>query len=936
MIEMGGWRMIYELFVRVIDISTTASVVMIAVFIARGLMGRLPKRYSYLLWAIVAVRLLCPAGIESSFSVFNLFGDRDVLPKELQSQSVREWTAEWRRGEDSRRMGDSAGQVQKEEGENSLEKSVTSAKSVESEAMAKPLGESQADMGRQSRKVSPDKEEGNARKGRRGYELFVKYGTPVWVGVGAMLVIWNLLLMFLMRKRVSKTVRLRENIYECDNIPTPFVMGFVRPRIYIPFRMAEEEQDYIIRHERCHIKRKDSLAKLAAFLITCIYWFHPLVWLSYFLMMRDMEMSCDEYVLQKSAGDIREDYSRSLLGLAANERNMGAGLIAFGESNARRRVKHIMKFKKCGNWIGMIAVGAVLVVGASCLTDAKRGDADDEKKVETADSQKPGTPDSAGESKYPVVASVAVDEYQLEVQCVTDDKNLKSGYYEGDSLMIQTSRDEKIIDRRAVSFGKGEKVYLPAKGMELSLADYDGDGRKNDFALGQGQGADPLLGNYMNYRFFGVDEDGVVAEYHTSTENGASISTVPGKYSPLYSPVFNRKKGELAYQGLAEDGVENMTTTIVRYIPISDEKAKQEPMKSLKEEIRSKHMPAKIADELREKGVWHVIRGKGTEVQYNLANGENGEEVTLRLDFTYIDGRLTEYVFKDYGFTEGMKGLAVSDWFGKLTGFAKDFAGVESKYVDGTTVEELSKLIKKGVAKRAAHQNVIGRAEWIEKWNDGSREYYGDLEGAMYVWDERIDMVVGYERNPVKDGDAVIDSEVLEKTYRIDADVPEKGDVATAKGEGKKSQKDNGKSSAQGGQEAEMVTEAHGVRFTLPGGAEEVPVKQHTKDERCCYSFKQYPTGELVHVMAAKDQKAFERDFKKTNTAREYWSYFVNGKEKLMTIDRYKDSAGKRSYVVCHWKEQGVHFWVHGVWSEDRVIFAKEAAKIASSIISVK
>lgn len=697
--------MIYDLFVHVINMSITASVVMIAVFIARGLMGRLPKKYSYLLWAIVAVRLLCPLGIASSFSVFNLFGDRNILPAELQKESAERWTDEWRNDEDG--MGSFAG-LRKKEGANRLDESE---KSAGSQTWVKSAEESQVDVNRQSQKRVYDTEEEGVQRGRRRPRL-VKYCAAAWASVGVMLVAWNFLLMLLMRKRISKAVRLRENIYECDDISTPFVMGYIRPKIYIPFRMGEVEQDYIVRHERHHIARKDNLAKLVAFLITCVYWFHPLVWISYFMMMRDMEMSCDEYVLQESVPDIREDYSRSLLRLATNERNMGAGFIAFGESNARRRVKHIMKFRKCGKWIGMIAVSAVLVVGASCLTDASREDVDGEKKVETEDLQKTGTPNSSGESKYPTVASIAIDGYQLEVQCVTDDKKPKSGYYEGGSLMIQTSQDEKIIDRREVSFGKGKKVYLPAKGMELSLADYDGDGRKNDFAIGQGQGADPLLGNYMNYRFFGVDEDGAVVEYGTSTEEGVGISTVPGKYSPLYSPVFKRKNGEVIYQGLREEGVEEMSATIGWHFPVSDEKAERS---------------------------------------------------------------------------------------------------------DGTKIN------------------------------------------------------------------------------------------------------------------------ARGIQFTIPGPrtSTKVAVKQY-RDDRSGYFYKQYPTKEMVHVMVSKDKKAFERDFVKTNANKEYWSYFVGNKEKLIAIDRYKDQKGK-SYAVCYWKEKGVYFWVYGKWSSgDWVIFAKDAAEIASSIARAK
>lgn len=547
--------MAYEIFARLIDMSITATVVIIAVLIARCFMGRLPKRYSYILWMIVVVRLLCPVGIPSSFSVFNLVGEHKVSLTEFQGETVLE------RGDgqkDDQKDGETD-DLASEEGKAGATVSRIS------DDQGNYADENLAGKEGQSRGAgsAAEKKKSNGETG--AVDSFVKYGTAAWISIGVILVIWNFLLMALMRKRVSRAIRLRENIYECDNIPTSFVMGFARPRIYIPFRLEEEEQAYIIRHEQHHVARKDNVVKLLAFLITCAYWFHPLVWLSYFLMIRDMEMSCDEYVLQKSVRDIREDYSRSLLGFATNQRNMGVGLIAFGESGARRRVKHIMKFKKCGKWISMIAVGVVLIVGAACLTDARNGDADDKNKVANKGSQTQDIASSVNKDQYAVVAKANISKYQLEIQCVPGKKAKEisaSGYYEGDSLVIQTSRYGEIVDRRGVTFAKDEKMYFPVDGFELHVSDYDGDGEKNDFALGQGQTPDPMLGNYMRYRFFGVDQDGTVVAYHTSTEDGVSIGTIPGEYSPL----FKRKNGELKYTGLKEDGggVEEMSTSIVR------------------------------------------------------------------------------------------------------------------------------------------------------------------------------------------------------------------------------------------------------------------------------------------------------------------------------------------------------------------------------------
>lgn len=334
--------MFYELFDCLMDMSITASIVIVAVLIVRAFMGKMPKRYSYALWLIVAFRLLCPVGFASPVSVFNLLGDHKVLTTEHYLQEMS--------------TSNDIGQQ-----DNNIEKPFDNFISVDKnedyypDQETKPRGRLLVEGKIDTEEISP----------------FVRYGTIVWLSIAAILVIWNVISLFLMKKKVSSAIRFRDNVYECDDIPTPFVMGFVSPKIYIPFRLDEEEREYIIKHERHHIDRKDNIIKLIAVLITCIYWFHPLVWISYFLMTRDMEMSCDEYVLQKSTGDIRENYSRSLLAFATNQRNIGMGLISFGESDTRKRVKHIMKFKECGKWISMAAVGLIIAAGVVCLTDAK-------------------------------------------------------------------------------------------------------------------------------------------------------------------------------------------------------------------------------------------------------------------------------------------------------------------------------------------------------------------------------------------------------------------------------------------------------------------------------------------------------------------------------------------------------------------------------------
>lgn len=335
--------------------SLTASVVILVVWIARGFLWKAPKKYAYVLWLIVGIRLLCPVGIASPFSIYNFVDNEPIQIKQYKNakQSI------------DRNYDNSSYDVSQNKNNDVSVASDDSAKNdmeIGKDNTAKTQGVSSSNYVKNKTSENITSE----------INLFIKIGSYVWVSVFIMIAIWNIYLMFRMKRKVSSAVRFKENIYECENIPAPFVMGLISPKIYIPFRLKEDEQSYIIRHEKYHIKRKDNVIKFIAFFICCVYWFHPLVWISYLLMVRDMEMSCDEYVLQKSPEDIRAAYSESLLGFALNKRNFGAGFLAFGESDTKRRVKHVMKFKGYGKWIGTLSVLLLIVVGVGCLTNTNK------------------------------------------------------------------------------------------------------------------------------------------------------------------------------------------------------------------------------------------------------------------------------------------------------------------------------------------------------------------------------------------------------------------------------------------------------------------------------------------------------------------------------------------------------------------------------------
>lgn len=730
--------MLYQLFVQIVNMSITASVVIVAVLFARAFMRRLPKKYSYVLWGIIAIRLLCPVGIASPVSVFNLVGEYTVIDSEEHDNAWMKNGIVQNKSVDTNGNTDFE-KVNQNDGVKGLKK-VESGANNGTGMQTEKLGQGQT--------VDSQLREYETTFMAKARNSFVKYGTVVWISVGGVLFLWNLFLLLKMKRRIARAVRLRENIYECDNIPSPFVMGIVRSKIYIPFRLGECEQEYIIKHEQYHIFRKDNVFKLIAVLLTCIYWFHPLVWVSYVLMIRDMEMSCDEYVLQKSSQDIRENYSRSLLGFAMNQRNMGFGLQAFGESDTRKRVKNIMKHKKCGKWIGIIAVCLIMIVGVACLTDAEKTRSekqiDGNENVKKARSEK----QTNGNENTKLLATAQIHDFQVNILYVSDERieeHPKSGYYEGDSFVIQTSKDDAIVDRHALSLGTPEDgtMYFPSEGFELSIKDYDGNGDKDDFALGQGQTMIPEFGNFMKYAFFGVNENGTIVEYHTSTEDGLHIVTVPGEYSPS----FTRKNGELIFCGLGEKGVKEMSTSIVRYLSVDEiVETKQEPEYSLMNAIEST-MPDDVVTELQKNGVWHVSIGADEEGEqqkyYNLANSTENDKVILRLDFTFDKtGNMIQYVSKDYGFVENLtEEEGDTEPFSSVISFAEKFLGMKLVQI---MIETKEGSIYNGLS-LPADIVPVWKEETPERWKDGNHACFRDSFNNYYVVELRQGMVVYFQ-----------------------------------------------------------------------------------------------------------------------------------------------------------------------------------------------
>ena len=300
---------------------------------------------SVVILAVLGLRLLCPVFPESGISLMP--GDADV---ETALEAV---------------IASDDRSVQTMESVASLDKSVFENQSAVQEPLptvvTTPGQQSSVDVEHQPSVQQPE-QQSKPENIPSGWQI----GTAVWLAgiwVMAMYGVWSL---FRLKSRLVPSVDLGNGVHLADHIDTPFVMGLFRPRIYLPSYLKPEKAEYIVLHEKYHISRFDHVLKLVYFAALCLHWFNPLVWLAFILMGYDMEMSCDEAVMEKLNQDLRKDYAASLLQLSTGRRKIAPTPLAFGEGDPKGRIKNVLNYRKPHVWIVLAAV-VVCVAAAVCL-----------------------------------------------------------------------------------------------------------------------------------------------------------------------------------------------------------------------------------------------------------------------------------------------------------------------------------------------------------------------------------------------------------------------------------------------------------------------------------------------------------------------------------------------------------------------------------------
>ena len=312
-----------NLFSQVLNMSMTGSVVILLVMLARLILKRAPKIFSYALWSVVLFRLLCPVAFTAPVSVLN------ALEPEVQEASESTSVVYFLPAEVSQASDFTFVPAENQSGTDNVQ-----------------VGES----------------------GHIHLDLMV-VASYVWIVGSGIMILYSVIQYIRLRLKLVGAMAYRGNVYRADYIDTPFVMGIFSPKIYLPSDVPMNERKYIIAHERHHIRRCDHIIKLLAYFALCIHWFNPLVWAAFILAGKDMEMSCDEAVIRKMGSQIRADYSASLLRLATHKKIIAGMPLAFGEGDTKGRVMNMAKWKKPRLWVSLICLLLCTTILVACAVN---------------------------------------------------------------------------------------------------------------------------------------------------------------------------------------------------------------------------------------------------------------------------------------------------------------------------------------------------------------------------------------------------------------------------------------------------------------------------------------------------------------------------------------------------------------------------------------
>ena len=308
-----------DFFLKLINMSFAASWLIVAVIILRLIARKTPRWIICLLWGLVAIRLICPFSLESPLS---MVPSEEIIPYSILDASMLTFA-------------DTAGMKLMDETVNEY--------------------------------LDGTYFEGVSAPANYGINVMAVISS-IWLCGLSIIILYAVIMHLRLRSHLKEAVLLRDRIYICDHVRVPFVFGFFYPHIYLPSGISEADMEYVIAHEKAHLRRRDHIWKVIAFLLLGIYWFNPLSWIAFSLFCKDIELACDEKVIKNMNMPEKKAYTESLLSYSFKKRIAIVSILAFGEVGIKQRVKSILNYKKPTFWVMFFSILACIVIGTCFLT----------------------------------------------------------------------------------------------------------------------------------------------------------------------------------------------------------------------------------------------------------------------------------------------------------------------------------------------------------------------------------------------------------------------------------------------------------------------------------------------------------------------------------------------------------------------------------------
>ncbi|MBQ3542243.1 MAG: hypothetical protein IJA45_03860 [Oscillospiraceae bacterium] len=469
-----------EAFLKILNMSISASWLVLTVLLLRLVLKKAPKWVSVLLWGFVAIRLICPFSIES---VLSLIPSAETVSPDI----MMDWTPEISTG---------IGSV-----DTVINPIITQTFAPNPATSANPL------------------------------QILIPVAGMAWIAGIAVMLIYTAISYILLRRKVATAVLLRNNIYQSENVDSPFVLGIIKPKIYLPFQMDGKNLEHVIAHEESHIRRKDHWWKPFGFVLLSLHWFNPLMWLGYVLLCRDIELACDEKVIKEMDNENRADYTQALVACSVNRRSIAACPLAFGEVGVKERVKSVMNYKKPAFWIIVAAVVTCVAVAVCFLTNPRDEDnlnnaedgyylligADGVESIEVSGPDSSGGAVNADGSAFKNGEKVWLE----HLQGVTDLRGYSiTAYGKNGKIIYALSIPVGATDSEVVNLVSGDGWLLVPSNFELKLLQVSG-------------------------KTYVYENEGILGSFHITLYNDGTFTYYEGNASSYFGVGKWKQDGDL-------------------------------------------------------------------------------------------------------------------------------------------------------------------------------------------------------------------------------------------------------------------------------------------------------------------------------------------------------------------------------------------------------